>query len=126
MGKVKVLWVESEEAFADNIAKLMARKGLVIRIASEEQAALSALEEGDYDVMLLDGKLAAEGGWGILRRMKAINPRSECILLTTHRSSESAGFEPPIEVFDILHKPFRLDELIKKIKEACPQRHLPF
>lgn len=118
MKPARILWVESDKAIADNLTRLMTRKGFSLCTVSDEGGALQALEEQMVDVLVVEEKIAAEADWKLFKAAKRKNPRTQVILLKNYPSGDRSCLSPPFEVFAFIQKPFRWDDLIKKIKDG--------
>jgi|GEM_PF-3570442 DNA-binding NtrC family response regulator len=119
----KILLIETDKALAENLTRLMARKGLRVTAVTEVETAGEALNHEGYDVVIFEEEVAAEGKGRLFRKVKTRHPQAKVILLASCRSDRHPCFEPPFEVFAFLHKPFRWDDLMEKIQEASSHSH---
>jgi DNA-binding NtrC family response regulator len=122
MKKARVLIVDDEEAFANNIAKLIAKRGYDIKAVYNGQSALQALDEDDFDVIVLDLKMPGLDGLATLKIIKRKKPSVEVIILTGHGSMESGIDGIEMGAFDFIMKPVRFDELHDKIRQAYQRK----
>jgi two-component system, OmpR family, response regulator len=122
MKKAKVLIVDDEEAFANNIAKLISKRGYDIKAVYSGQSAISALDECDFDVIILDLKMPGLDGLSTLKIIKGKKPSIEVIILTGHGSMDSGIDGIQLGAFDFLMKPVRFDDLYEKVRQAFQRK----
>ncbi|MBA4392642.1 MAG: two-component system response regulator [Desulfobacca sp.] len=122
MKKARVLIVDDEEAFANNIAKLISKRGYDIQAVYNGQSAINALDEGDFDVIILDLKMPGLDGLSTLKIIKGKKPSVEVIILTGHGSMDSGIDGIQLGAFDFLMKPVRFDDLYEKVRQAFQRK----
>ena len=71
---------------------------------------------------MLDVKMPEMDGIETLKRIKAIHPLVEVIMLTGHATFETAIQGMKLGAFDYLMKPCEIDDLITKL-EAAKKKH---
>jgi len=118
MSNPRVLLVDDEVAFTNNMAKLLTRRGYGVKVVNNGENAIRAVEEDDFDVAILDLKMPGIDGIETLRQMKRKRPFLEVIMLTGHGSVESGIQGMHLGAFDYAMKPILLDDLLEKIGEA--------
>ena len=79
---VKILIAEDEEPIANLIRMNLKKAGYACECAYDGQEAADRMEEGHYDLLLLDIMLPKINGWNMLR---AFSFRSSLLLLWTPR-----------------------------------------
>jgi CheY-like chemotaxis protein len=116
---VRVLLVDDEERFVQNLAKLLRGRGFEVSTACDGAAGVAAVETaGGFDVVLLDVKMPGMDGIEALRRIKDISPDTEVLMLTGHANVDT-GIEAMREgALDYLMKPCDIEDLVAKITEA--------
>jgi two-component system OmpR family response regulator len=122
MKKARVLIVDDEEAFANNIAKLISKRGYDIKAVYNGQSAINALDECDFDVIILDLKMPGLDGLATLKIIKGKKPSVEVIILTGHGSMDSGIDGIQLGAFDFLMKPVRFDDLYEKVRQAFQRK----
>ena len=122
MENIRVLLVDDEEDYRTTLAKRMAKRKVEVTEAENGPAALESLEKGVFDVVVLDVRMPGMDGIETLRRIKAINPLVEVIMLTGHASVESGIEGMRLGAFDYLMKPCEINELLLKVRDAYQRK----
>lgn len=90
---IAVLFIEDEQLYAELIAMRMSNVLLAsfhVRCAKTLTAGLIALEEGDFDLVLLDLNLPDSSGLKTLKMLRKEFPAVPVVVLTGHDSEEQA------------------------------------
>jgi len=116
--QISVLLVDDEVGFVEVLFKRLARRGMAVTVASSGAEGIQALRRRDFDVAVLDLKMEDMDGIEVLKIFKKMAPAMPVIMLTGHGSESSARQGIQFGAFDYLTKPYELDDLIRKIKEA--------
>ena len=118
----KILLVDDEVIFTQNMAKLLTNRGYIVTVVGSGDAAIQALEEKDFDVVVLDIKMPGMDGITTLREIKKLGLLTETLILTGHGSIDTALEAIKIGAYDYLTKPCEIDELIGKIEGAWEKK----
>lgn len=122
MKTAKILLVDDEVAFANNIAKLISKRGFEVKTVYDGESAIRAMDEIDFDVVVLDLKMPGLDGLSTLKLIKTKKKEVEVIILTGHGSMESGIDGIEMGAFDFIMKPVRFDDLHEKIREAFQRK----
>ncbi|MBT3487968.1 MAG: response regulator [Desulfobacula sp.] len=114
----KILLVDDEEIFADNMAKLLQNRQYKVTAVYNGESAIKALEKENFDVIVLDLKMPGMNGIATLKKIKNLGLFTETLLLTGHGSVESAIEALRMGAYDFLAKPCEIDDLVEKIEGA--------
>src|ERR1051326_2508858 len=87
-------------------------------------AALSALREGKFDLLLLDMTMPELGGIGLLRAALEIDPSLVGIIMTGQGTSDTAVEARRAGAYDYILKPFRLSAILPVLARALDTRRL--
>ena len=120
----RVLLVDDEIEFLDTLCKRLARREVEAFQASSGEQALEFLSANDVDVVVLDVKMRGMDGIETLKRIKAVKPEQEVIMLTGHASMEAAIQGMQLGAFDYIMKPADINQLLYKIEDARKKRGL--
>lgn len=115
---LKVLLVDDEVVFAENMSALLTTRGYRVTAVHNGQSAISALEEEDFDVVVLDLKMPGMDGIATMKEVKKLEIFTEILVLTGHGSIDTAMEAVKLGAYDYLTKPCEVEELVAKIEEA--------
>jgi DNA-binding response OmpR family regulator len=119
---MKVLLVDDEEEFVSTLAERLEIRGFVTEVATSGDTALSAVQDKNFDIVVLDLMMPGLGGIEVMEKIKSMHPDMPVILLTGHGSAKEGMEGLEMGAFDYLMKPLDIDELILKIGEASPKK----
>jgi two-component system, OmpR family, response regulator len=122
MGTARILLVDDEVAFANNIAKLISKRGYEVMTVYNGESAIKAVEENEFDVIVLDLKMPGLDGMATLKQIKKRQPQVEVIILTGHGSMDSGIDGIQLGAFDFIMKPVRFDDLHESIRQAFQRK----
>jgi len=114
----KVLLIDDEEQFLATLSERMEIRGMNVSTASNADNAVSALEVGDYDAIVLDLQMPDMDGIDMLKAIKVRHPDMQVILLTGHATVEAGIEAMKLGAMDFMEKPADIDSLTEKIKKA--------
>ncbi len=118
MDGLKVLLVDDEKVFCNNMSKLLANRGYRVKAVHEGEEAIRLLQQDSFDAVVLDLKMPGMSGIDILKKMKELGLSSQAIMLTGHGGVESAMEAVQLGAFDYLPKPCEVDELCVMINNS--------
>ena len=118
----KLLLVDDEQEYVLVLAKRLTKRGYEVTKAFGGSQAIMALRHADYEVAVLDLKMEDMDGIEVLKIFKKMAPEMAVIMLTGHGSEKAAMEGIEQGAYDYLTKPCELEELVRKIEEACSDR----
>jgi two-component system response regulator AtoC len=107
--KARVAVLDDEARMADVIAMVLRRAGHDVEPFRDGAAALAALRERPFDLLLTDLRMPAPDGLAVLREALAIDAELPVILITAHGTVSSAIEAMRHGAFDYVEKPFDND-----------------
>lgn len=112
---MRILLLEDNADLADAITSRLKSKDFVVDIASNIQAAESALAMGSFDLALFDLSLPDGSSLALLQKLRRQGKTIPVIIITARDqiSDRITGLEAGAD--DYLVKPFDLDEMIARI-----------
>lgn len=115
---VSVLIVDDEVELLASLKPVLERRKMTILTAQSGEEALSKLQKGTVDVVVLDIKMPGMDGLEVLQRIKRDFPAVEVLLLTGHPHVDSAMRGVKLGAREYLVKPPDVDELTRLIRKA--------
>jgi len=119
----RVLVVDDEEAIRDGVAYSLRAEGLEVECSVDGRSALAAVQENEFDLVVLDIMLGDISGMEVCRRIRAST--GVPILMLTARDDEAdlvLGFEAGAD--DYVTKPFSMRELVSRTRAILRRREL--
>ncbi len=121
VAKPKVLVVDDDEDMRDAMAMALEQHGYEVWQASNGREALSLLERGMVDAILLDMRMPVMNGWDFAKEFhERHNQHAPIIVITAAADARRCAEE--IGVDSWLAKPFELDSLIEKVGAKCARQ----
>jgi DNA-binding response OmpR family regulator len=115
---IRLLLVDDEEAYVDVLYNRLGKRGFEVTKAYSGGEALQKMRGREFDVAVLDLKMADMDGIEVLRIIKLMDPDMQVIMLTGHGSATACRRGLELGAFDYLTKPCELDDLVSKIRKA--------
>ena len=111
---VKILIAEDEEPIANLIRMKLKKAGYACECAYDGQEAADRMEEGHYDLLLLDIMLPKINGYELMEYAKSI--QLPVIFITAMDSTENKVKGLKMGAEDYLAKPFEIVELLARVE----------
>ena len=119
MKDAKILLVDDEVVFTNNMSKLLTRRGYQVKAVNSGDEAIRALMDNFFDVMVLDLKMPGLDGIATIREMRKLGLFTEVLILTGHGSIDLALEALKMGAYDYITKPCEITELVSKIEIVC-------
>lgn len=116
--KTKILVVDDEASHRKMIEAVLSDEGYEIKQADDGQAAIEAVDQGFYDLILMDIRMTKVSGIEALKQIKDISPGIPIIIMTAYASVDSAVDALKSGAYDYLTKPLDIDELKILVQKA--------
>ena len=120
----KLLVVDDERSMRELLSIVLRREGYDVTLAENGRRAVELLERGRFDLLVSDIKMPDVTGVDVLRAAKRLDPDILGIMVTAFASADTAIEAMRLGAHDYLSKPFDVDELKIKVRNALEQRHL--
>ncbi|WP_319467998.1 response regulator [uncultured Pseudodesulfovibrio sp.] len=120
----KVLLIDDEKEFLETLSERMRMRGMDVNTAQSSEDAVSAVDSGDYDAIVLDLKMPGMNGIDMLKVIKAKHPDMQVILLTGEATLDAGIQAMKLGAMDFMEKPADIDVLTQKIKKAQAKKML--
>jgi DNA-binding response OmpR family regulator len=117
-----LLVVEDEAQLLNNLCRGLGEEGFSVLGTSSAEAAQRAVENGQFDAIVLDLRLPGKDGLEFLSEIRAVGNVTPVLILTAHGSLEErvAGLDTGAD--DYLVKPFAFPELIARLRALLRRR----
>jgi len=119
-----ILVVDDESSARTTLALLLKKRGHRVTDADGVRAAVKALAEEAFEVIVTDLRMPDGDGLDVLRAAKAHCPEADVILLTAFAGWESAKEAIQLGAFDYFEKGREPDELLHRIDKALAEKAL--
>ncbi len=120
----RLLIAEDEANLRLVLQKELQRLGYRVHAAPDGEAALRKLEESNVDVLLCDINMPRMDGMELLRRVHERPNPPEVIMLTGQGTIETAVEAMKNGAHDYLTKPYSINELDLRVRQAADKRRL--
>ncbi len=118
--KLRLLIVDDEEASRYGMRRALTTFGYNVSEAGSAEEARALLKQFQPDLMLLDVNLPGMSGLEFLRELKSSSADGPLVIIITAHGSERMTVDAVKSgAFDFLSKPFELDDLRVRIKNAA-------
>ena len=120
--RAKILIVDDERVHRFMLRSLFAEWGWDAEEADDGSTAVAAVEQGPYDVILMDVRMTTMDGMEALKRIHALNPAIPVVIMTAYSSVDSAVAAIKQGAHDYLTKPLDFDRLRTTLEVAMGHR----
>jgi DNA-binding response OmpR family regulator len=122
MAAAGVLVVEDDQALGAALVAIVAGDGHKVQWATTLEGATACLEQGDWELVLLDLTLPDGDGLELCRMVRHERPHTLIIVVTAHSSEADAVRALDSGADDVIVKPFRPDELRARLRAHLRRR----
>jgi PAS domain S-box-containing protein len=119
--KLRILVVDDEPSVLKMVSKLLGRSGHEVISADRGDRAIEIYEKSwpEIDVVVLDMIMPGMHGSEVFRKMREINPKARVLVCTGYSIDRDIQSALNSGAAGIVRKPFRPDQLLAMIGEAC-------
>lgn len=114
----RVLVVDDEISIVESFNMVLPKTDFEIDTSNDGMDALKKIRQKDYDLIFLDIKMPNMDGIEVLEKIMEYDKDLIVIMISGHATIETAVESTKKGAYDFLEKPFGLDELDIKIKNA--------
>ncbi|HUU64970.1 MAG TPA: response regulator [Dehalococcoidales bacterium] len=116
--QVRILVVDDEEVVRDLLQRTLTEAGYDMTTAVDGEEALSAVSQGEVEVVLLDIKMPGMSGIEVLGKLTTDWPNICVIVVTAVVDTQTAVEALKMGAYDYITKPFNRDNVVRKVQEA--------
>ena len=118
---IKILVIDDEQGILDGSQMILEDEGFVVVTASEGYQAVDVFEKERPQLVIVDVHLGYSKihGLEVLKRIRAIDPKFECIVLSRVTDMESKNKAKALGVKYYLQKPLETEVWLSKILDMA-------
>ncbi|MDA8098597.1 MAG: sigma-54 dependent transcriptional regulator [Nitrospiraceae bacterium] len=120
----KILIVDDEQSMREMLSLLLRKEGYAVAVAANGEAAISAIQNEIYDLVITDIKMPRVGGIALLKTVKEISPDTIVIVITAYATTETAVDAMKLGAYDYITKPFKNEEIRLIVQKALEKQIL--
>lgn len=121
---VKVLIIDDEDVFREDLASLLRRKGFECKTAADGEEGLALAGEFEPDVVFCDIVMPGMDGIEVLDKLIPTSPQSSVVVITAYGNLETAVQAFRKGAFDYIMKPLVLEDVVQKINRIMENKRL--
>lgn len=114
----KVLVVEDDVAFGTMLKTFLEKRDYKVALVYSAEEAFKKITSDKFDLVLTDVRLPDNDGLEILKNVKAENPATQVIVMTSYAEISMAVNAMKEGAFDYVSKPFRPESILQTIENA--------
>jgi DNA-binding NtrC family response regulator len=118
----KLLIVEADELFRQNLARCLSNAGIKIYSADVADEAEDIIKKKDCDVAVIGLVGLGREGLRLLRSIKELRPLTEVILIAGHEQLALSIEGMKLGAFDDFRIPLDTQSLLQRVHEACRKK----
>jgi response regulator RpfG family c-di-GMP phosphodiesterase len=119
-----VLVVDDEETIREMLAEFLEMEGYIVDTAEDGMAALSAMEDAHFDLVLTDLKMPRMGGITLLEQIGKHAPSTMAVIMTGFGTVDTAIDAMKRGAHDYILKPFKIHDVIHVIERAVEKKRM--
>ena len=116
-----ILIIDDDEGMRETLADILEEVGYETSITDTGKGALHMLKDTKFDIVIIDIRLPDMSGTDLLKEIKALNPDSECIMVTGLSDVKSTEESMREGAYAYMIKPLDIDKVLKTIKDALSE-----
>jgi two-component system response regulator PilR (NtrC family) len=117
-----ILVVDDERAIQDSVAWCLGTDGHEVRTAGSGEEALAIMADQRFDLIISDIIMQGLSGVDLLRKARALQPRTPFVLITAFATVETAVEALREGASDYVTKPFKFDDLRHRVQGLLEHR----
>ncbi len=114
----RVLLVDDNAAFAENIAEILRDLGYQVVIATSGEAALRAAREREFDALVTDMRMPLMSGAKVVHEIRRGDPELPAIVVTAYTGEDDLAAARNEGLLAVLPKPVPIERLVELLSQA--------
>uniref|UniRef100_A0A7V4E2T5 Response regulator n=1 Tax=candidate division WOR-3 bacterium TaxID=2052148 RepID=A0A7V4E2T5_UNCW3 len=115
MNKIKILLVDDDYQLGFTLKSFLEINGFSVEYAENGFLALEKLENGNFQLVIMDILMPGIDGIEVYKRLKENKKEIKIIFISAYIPQEKKAELKNLGIEDYLEKPFALEELVEKI-----------
>jgi CheY-like chemotaxis protein len=115
---MNVLFVDPDDGVAENVGAMLRRKGHACETVGKGERALALVQQGSYDIVVLEIDLPDMDGFDVIQRLKADRIETPVLLQSGHLGKSLTVKAAALQGMEIFAKPYIVTELIKRMEQV--------
>jgi YesN/AraC family two-component response regulator len=117
--------VDDDEGVLSTYRGLLKKAGYQVQTASSGEEGLRRLEQGQFDLVILDLKMPEMDGVEFLRRLRGLKRRPEVLVISGFVTTPATVEVVKLGAFDVAHKPCLSGDLLPRVERILARRQEP-
>ena len=120
----RILIVDDEPGIRQSLKGVFEDEGFATETVSTGEDCLKKVEQGSYDLVLLDIWLPGIDGLETLRTLREKSPQTHVIMISGHATIATAVSATKLGAFDFIEKPLSLEHTLLTARNALSHKRL--
>jgi two-component system OmpR family response regulator len=116
IGEQRVLVVDDEHSIVDAVSTALRYEGFIVDTVMSGRSAIAAVQEGSFDLVVLDVMLPDVDGFDIAARLRADGIETPILFLTARSGLDDKAMAFDLGADDYVTKPFSLAEIVMRVR----------
>lgn len=116
---IKVLVIDDDPSICKTVGLLLEDHGYNPRTFIDPDEAIDTAKKESFQIALIDLRMPKMDGVEVVEKLKRIDDRMSCIVMTAYPDLDSATETMRQGTCDYIAKPFKKEELINSVERAC-------
>ena len=120
----RLLVVDDEELICSIFAKRLKKEGYSCITANNGREALNLFYKNNLSLIISDIRMPQMDGMELLKKVKAVDPKTMLIIMTSYPEIDMAVEAMRLGAFDFILKPIELDLVVLSVRKALERKRL--
>ena len=122
--QARILVIDDEPGMREGCRRTLAAAGYQVDVAADGDEGWRRIQEGGWDLALVDIRMPGLSGIDLLERIRGHDPDVVCVVITGYATLEAAIEATKRGAYNLLPKPFTTDDLLLVVRQAMERRRL--
>ncbi len=114
----RILIAEDEASVREFLVRGLTHAGYEVKGVTDGLAALNALSEAAYDLMITDIVMPHMDGISLALKVTEDYPDTRILMITGYAAERQRAYNLDVLIHDVLGKPFTLDEICQSVARS--------